>query len=131
MIKHGKPREVVISRIEDKTSKILAAHDKGIYSEGIRQKQLKEMDLLIDHYCKLLNAEGEDYPALILHSYQTQEYTNFLEKLTMAEKEVHREAQQTIGTDESAGVVASMEEAVERERLAEAGKIFGTTEDAE
>ncbi len=60
MIKKGQPGEEVMSRIENKTNRLLTSVNEGIYSEEIHQKQLKEIDLLIDHYCKLLEAKGND-----------------------------------------------------------------------
>ncbi|MDH4268666.1 MAG: NF038143 family protein, partial [Deltaproteobacteria bacterium] len=57
MIDRGKAKEQAKAEVKEKTDKILAADAKGIYSSKIRQKQMKEIDLLIDHYCRLLEAE--------------------------------------------------------------------------
>jgi len=99
MIKKGMSKEVVIKRIKEKTSNILAQDNKGIYSIKIRQRQLKEINLLIDHYYKLLNAEGKSYASMLKNAYQTHErYVTFLGQLGRAEKEVNRAAAQTVRT---------------------------------
>lgn len=126
MIKKGHRREDVMSCIEDKTSKIFASDKNGIYSEEIRRRQMKEIDLLIDHYLKLLEAEGKDYNSLMKNAYQGQkDYTNFLGQLKGAEKAVSLAAEQTLGTQANAEIVSRMEEATDRVRVAEAEKIFG------
>lgn len=126
MIKKGQPRQDVIAKIEDKTNDILASDKKGVYSDKIRQNQLKEIELLIDHYLKLLEAEGKDYPSLIKNAYKTQgNYTNFLHQLKHAEKEVNRAALQTLGKTQTASeMVSAIEKAADRMRMAEADKIF-------
>jgi len=126
MIKKGQPREEVMSRIEDKTSSLLTSVKGGIYSEEIRRMQLKEIDLLIDHYCKLLKAEGKDYASLVINSYQRQkDYSTFLGQLKDVEKQVTHAARQTLGTQTDPEIVFRLEEAADRVRTAEAGKIFG------
>jgi hypothetical protein len=65
----GQSREQVSAMIEQKTSSVLASENTGIYSEEIRQSQIKEIDVLIDHYLKLLNAEGKDYSSLVINAY--------------------------------------------------------------
>jgi hypothetical protein len=127
MIKIDQPRNEVLSRIEDKTSSILASDKIGIYSEDIRNRQMKEINLLIDHYCKLLEAEGKDYASLVISAYQTwKDYTTFLAQLKGAEKEVNLAARQTLGTQTAPEIVSMMEEATDRIRMAGAEKIFGT-----
>lgn len=127
MIKKGQNRNVVISRIEDKTSGILASDNQGIYSKEIRQRQLKEIDLLIDHYCRLLQAEGKDYASLVANAYKSKEnYTTFLGQLKGTEEEVKLAAMDTLGTQTPPEAISRMEEATDRVRMAVAEKIFGT-----
>ncbi|MFQ5906841.1 MAG: NF038143 family protein, partial [bacterium] len=127
MVKGGEPREEVMSRIEETTSGILASDKKGVYSEEIRQKQMKEIDLLIDHYCRLLEGEGKDYASLVINAYRTQkDYTTFLAQLEGAEREVNLAARQTLGTETAAEMVFKMEEATDRIRTAGVEKIFRT-----
>lgn len=125
MVKKGYGREEAMARVKDKTRDVLASDNKGIYSQKIRQKQLKEMDLLIDHYRKLLEAEGKDYASLMKNAYHTREtYNAFLARLKQAESEVNRAAQQTVKVATASDLVSKMEKAAERIRMARAEKLF-------
>jgi hypothetical protein len=87
---------------------------------------MREIELLIDHYCKLLNAEGKDYATMVKNTYEDREdYTGFVEQLEQVEKEVIRAATQTLGTSSASGIASKMEEATERIRRAEIEAIFG------
>lgn len=126
--KNGRNREEVMSPIEDKTSSLVHTVKDGIYSEEIRQKQLKEINLLIDHYCRLLRAEGENYASLVINAYQAREpFTNFLAQLKEVEKEVNLAAMRTLRSRADPELVARMEETTDRVRMAAAQKIFKTT----
>ncbi len=126
MMKKGYKKSEVMTRIKDKTSNLLASDKKGVYSEKIRQNQLKEIELLIDHYLKLLEAEGKDYPTLVKNAYKTHDnYIRFLRQLKQVEKEVNRAALQTLDrTDSAYEIVSGMEKATERLRLVQAERIF-------
>ena len=125
MIKDGQSKEEAMTRIKEKTKEILASDNKEIYSQKIRQKQLKEMGLLIDHYRKLLEAEDKDYASMMRNAYQTREnYSAFLARLKQAEKEVNTAAQQTVRATAASDLVLKMEKATERIRAAQAEKIF-------
>jgi hypothetical protein len=124
-VKKGQSRQQAMARIKEKTRNILAADKKGIYSQKIRQRQMKEIELLIEHYRKLLQAEGKDYNSMMKNAYQAwEEYNAFLGQLKRAEKEVNRAAQQTVRVATASDVVSKMEKATERIRTSEAGKIF-------
>jgi hypothetical protein len=126
MGKKGQNKEEAMGSIKDKTSHLLASDKEGIYSSKIRQRQMREIDLLIDHYCKLLNAEGKDYATMVKNTYQDREnYAAFLEQLEQVEREVIRAATQTVGTSSASGVASKMEETTERIRRAEIETIFG------
>ena len=128
MAKNGRNRKEVMLPIEDKTRDLLNTVKEGIYSEEIRQKQLKEIDLLIDHYSRLLKAEGEDYASLVINAYQSpMAFTNFLTQLIASEKEVNLAALQTLGPRADPELVTRMEETTDRVRMAAAQKIFKTT----
>ncbi len=127
MIKNGENKETVMNRVKDKTSSILASDKEGIYSNKIRQKQMKEIDLLTDHYCKLLRVEDKDYASMVRSAYQTRKhYTDFLGQLIRAEREVNSAARQTVRTTTAPGIISQMEEAAERIRASEVEKIFTT-----
>ena len=50
--------EEAMAPVEEQTQELVATTPDDIYSEQIRQEQLKEVRLLIDHYSRLLRAEG-------------------------------------------------------------------------
>jgi len=125
MLDKGKSREEVREQIKDKTGNVLASDKAGLYSSKIRQKQMKEMDLLIDHYARLLEAEGKDYPSMVKNAYRTREsYVAFLEELQQAEKEVYQAATQTVKTSSAREIASKMEEATTRIRRAELERLF-------
>jgi hypothetical protein len=126
MIKKGETKEAAMARIKDKTSHLLASDKKGIYSVKIRQKQMREIDLLIDHYHKILNAEGKAFLSLVKNGYGSREnYAAFLKQLEQAEREVNRAATQTLRTSSAPEIVSKMEETAGQVRAAEVEKIFG------
>ena len=127
MVKKGQSREDVLGQIRDRTSQILASDKKGIYSNKIRQKQMREMEFLLDHYFRLLNAEGKDYRSMVRHAYRTrQDFVAFVKELEVIEKEVNRAASQTVGTASAPDIVSRMEETAGRLRATQVETIFGT-----
>jgi plasmid maintenance system killer protein len=128
MIKTSQSREDALTQIRNRTSEILASDKKGIYSIKIRQKQMREMELLLDHYFRLLNAEGKDYVSMVKHAYRTrQNFAAFVKELEGIEKEVNRAASQTVKTASAPDIIIKMEEATARLRAAEAENIFPPT----
>ena len=48
-----------------------------------------QIHLLIDHYIKLFQAEGNSYPELVRNAYKTQDqFMGYLQRLVAAEQEV-------------------------------------------
>ena len=128
MVKKGQSREDALGQIRGQTSEILASDKKGIYSKKIRQKQVQEMELLLDHYSRLLNAGGKDYASMVKHAYRTrQNFSAFVKELEGIEKEVNRAASQTAGTASAPDIVSRMEETAGRLRAAQMETIFGPT----
>jgi hypothetical protein len=126
MVKKGQSREDALGQIRDQTSQILASDKKGIYSIKIRQKQMREIELLLDHYFRLLNADGKDYVSMVKHAYRSrQDFAAFVKELEGIEKEVNRAASQTAGTASAPDIVSRMEETAGRLRAAQVETIFG------
>ena len=125
MKKKERSKAAVMEQIQAKTKELLTSVPGGIYSDDIRQQQLKEMDLLIDHYSKLLNAEGQDYAALVTSAYPSvAEYSSFFSQLQMAETEVMEAAQRTLGSQTDMATAEKIESITETMRAAEVNKIF-------
>ena len=96
-------------------------------SDKIRQAQTKEIDLLIEHYLRLLQADGNDYISLVVNAYQNrQNYIALLEQLETAEKKVTEAARLTLGDQTDTAALASLEESAFRARRAEVERLFGS-----
>ena len=114
--------------ILDKTAAVLASDDKGIYSEQIRQNQLKEIDLLMEHYGRLLRACGDNYDASVIHAYSHEtDYRDFLELLSAAERDVNRAAVETLGKRADTEMLSRIERASHRIRMKAAERIFAAS----
>ena len=125
MKKKDATKETVMAQIQSKTEELVSSVPGGIYSDDIRQQQLIEMDLLIDHYSRLLNAAGKDYVSLVTHVYQTAAaYSSFLEALKAAEKEVMSAAHRTLGSQADMATAEKIESITENMRAAEVNTIF-------
>jgi hypothetical protein len=83
----GEERKKILSQIEEKMREWLSS--SNLYSEKLHRSHMEEISLLIDHYSKLLYADGKSYPALVQNTYRTQEtYEAYLHRLTAIEQEV-------------------------------------------
>ncbi len=126
MVKKHRSREAVMASVEKKTRNLLSSVGEGVYSEAIREKQLGEIDLLINHYCRLLNAEGDDYDSLVRAAYGGQgDYLDFLDHLKSAEREVNVASLETVGSKGDPSFVAHLEQTTDRIRTESVKRIFG------
>jgi hypothetical protein len=118
--------ESALQKADDATGRVLAADTKGIYSDRVRQKQLMEIKLLIEHYRKLIITEVKTYEIMVKTTYpDRQAYLEFITKLNQAEKEVNREALSTVGKNNTAReFVNKMEKSIEIIRCLDADKYF-------
>jgi hypothetical protein len=88
-IYQGKERAWETRLLEIKTKEILDKEKKGFYTEKIRNKQLKEIELLVDHYIDLLNSNQSSYADAIKAKYASKgSYLEFQNKLRKTEAEV-------------------------------------------
>lgn len=125
MKKKDSAKDTVMAQIDTRTKELVASVPDGIYSDDIRQQQLNEVDLLIDHYSVLLNAPGKDYAALVTHAYQTAaDYSSFLAALRSAEKDVMNAAQQTLGSQADTDTADKIESITESLRAAEVKNLY-------
>jgi hypothetical protein len=125
MKKKDTTKETVMTQIRSKTKELVTSVPGGIYSEDIRRHQLIEIDLLIDHYFRLLNVPGKDYASLVTRVYQTAAaYASFLEALKAAEKEVMSAARRTLGSQTDMVTAEKIESITENMRAAEVNNIF-------
>ncbi len=126
MRKSGKTREHVMASVAEKTEKLLTDDTLGIYSDSIRQAQHDEVAFLLDHYGKLLDAEGIDYVSLVKNAYKSKDaVVRFQQRLKESKEKVNEEALQRLGDQADTTLLDRIEAALERERTAELNQIFG------
>jgi len=95
-IHQGKERAWEIRQIEIKTRDILDKEKKGFYTEKIRNRQLREIEFLIDHYLELLDTNRPGYKDSVKATYTSKgSFLAFLNSLQKFEEEV---IQATIAT---------------------------------
>ena len=88
-IHQGKERAREIRQIEINTRDILDKEKKGFYTEKIRNRQLREIEFLIDHYLELLSTNQPGYRDSIKATYTSKgSFLAFLNSLQKFEEEV-------------------------------------------
>ncbi len=123
----GKTREQVMASVEKKTEKLLTDDTLGIYSDSIRQAQHDEVEFLLDHYGKLLDAEGTDYGSLVKNAYKSRNaLVTFQQRLKASKEKVNEEAVKSLGEKADTALLDRIETVLEKERTAELDKIFGS-----
>jgi hypothetical protein len=127
MLQKKRSKTAVLSRIASETQDLVASVADGVYSEAIRKNQLQEIDLLIDHYGKLMGGEGRDYVSLVTSAYPTREdYAAFQDKLTSAERRVTQAARETLGNQTDDQMVVRIDTASGRFRRQEVETIYSS-----
>ena len=72
-----------------------------LFSPELVQAHLNLIDVLVEHYLKLLSAEGDAFYLLVEHAYQNREnFTAFIDHITAAEKAVDEKVIEKLGGDE-------------------------------
>ncbi|MGD8765878.1 MAG: NF038143 family protein [Desulfobacteraceae bacterium] len=98
-ISEKEDKSVITSHFEEDVS--LWLNQLKLFSPELVQTHLKLIDVLVEHYSKLLDAEGDTHYLLIKHAYQNREnFTAFIDQLTAAEKAVDEKVIEKLGGDE-------------------------------
>jgi hypothetical protein len=133
MVASGLSREAALKKAAEVTDSVLATDTRGVYSDKVRQKQLREIDLLIGHYYNLIMSEGKTYEAMLKAACRDrQAYLEFVRQINGSEKEVNHAAISLAGNNESArDFVSRMEKSIVEIRRLDADKYYPVeTEDA-
>jgi hypothetical protein len=118
----GEDRKERLCQVEQKVKEWLTS--VKLYSDTLQQKQMKEIEIHIDHYCKLLNAEGKNYYSLIKDAYKSrQHYEEYLHQLSLTEKEVDSAITEILGEGIKEQLLKENEQ-MEEIRKKEIDKIF-------
>jgi hypothetical protein len=114
---HEEDKATVFSHIENETRSWLNSLD--LHTPGLLDAQLAVIRLLVDHYARLLNAEGVSVYALIKAAYESREnFQRHVDELTTAEAEVDRELIAKLGETEKLKAKISAEQKQLEERRA-------------
>ncbi len=123
-----------ISSGEDKEDRLLQVEEAirewlnplKLYSQSLHQNQMEVITLLIDHYSRLLNSNGDTYFFLVENAYNNREnYEAYLSRLVSAEKEVDRAIIEKSGeTDELREKIVAERQELEKLRKEEVDVIF-------
>ncbi len=98
-INNGEDKAKRLSRVKDEIKEWLNSLE--LYSQSLNQSQMEVVQLLIDHYSRLLNAEGDSFHSLIKNAWNSGEnYEAYLWRLASAEKEVDRAIAEELGETE-------------------------------
>jgi len=125
MLKRDRSKEMVMHRVASETASLLPSIPNGVYSDAIRQQQIGEVDLLIDHYCTLMRVDGDDYAALVVNAYRTKtDYSYFQDRLASAERMVTQAARETLGHQTDNEMALRIETAIEKIRRQEIETIY-------
>jgi hypothetical protein len=95
----GDDEAAVFTHIENETRLWLNSLD--LHTPGLLDAQLAVIKLLVDHYARLLNADGVSVYALIKAAYESRDrFQGHIDELTAAEAEVDRELIAKLGETE-------------------------------
>jgi hypothetical protein len=98
-ISEGEDKPSITSRLKEDLGQWLEA--LKLFSPELVRMHLKLIDVLVEHYAKLLNAEGNAFNLLIERAYQNHHnFSAFIEQITAAEKAVDDKVIETLGGDE-------------------------------
>lgn len=98
----------------------------GLYSPEILQRHLEQVRLLLDHYQRLLQAEGRDYATLVRSAYGSREaFEGFLKELSAAERAVDEALIKASGDEGLRERLQAEQEQAERLRIKAVETIFG------
>lgn len=95
----GADEASLISRMEDEIR--IWLESLNLFSSDLAQAHVKLVKILVEHYLKLLNAEGDSFYLLIENAYQNSDkFRQFIELITPAENEVDRQVINQLGGNE-------------------------------
>jgi hypothetical protein len=98
-ISQGEDKTRYISHLEEDISEWLKS--LKLYSADLVQAHLVLIEILADHYQKLLNAQGDTFYLLIENAYKNRgNFKVFIDQITAAEKEVDEKVIEKLGGNE-------------------------------
>lgn len=113
----GETRATIDQHLEGEIKNWLIAHQ--LDSRDLVLAQKETVDLLLDHYVKLLQAEGQTYYDLIQHAYSSREnFDAHLQQIAVAENKVDQAILAIVSDDPAVKEKLQIEaQQVEKRRL--------------
>ena len=98
----------------------------NLYSPDLVQAHVTLVEILTEHYVKLLNAEGDNFNLLLENAYQSRDdFKHFIESITPAENEVDRLVIDQLGGDEKVQEkIFAEQQQIEKRRLKILDQVF-------
>jgi hypothetical protein len=98
-ISEGEDKFSLNSRLEEDTNTWL--NSLNLFSPELVQTHLELIDVLTEHYSKLLKAEGDTFYLLIENAYKNRDnFKVFIDQITAAEKAVDEKVIEKLGGNE-------------------------------
>jgi hypothetical protein len=98
-ISEGEDKSILNSQLEEQISIWLTS--LNLISPELVRTHLELIDVLVRHYLKLLNAEGDAYSLLIENAYQIRDnFKAFIDQISAVEKAVDEKVIEKLGGDE-------------------------------
>ena len=120
-------RDAARAWIHAETQKTRESADEALYADAVREAQHLEMDWLLDHDLRLLDAEGETYHDLVKAAFDRAGYEQAMAELLVLEKAVSEAALKSLPIAADPEVAARLHAALAEIRTNETERIFGTT----
>lgn len=128
-IHQGRERAWEMRKIEIQTREVLDKEKKGFYTDKIRNRQLREIEFLIDHYLELLGTNQSGYKNALKATYTAKgSFLAFLNRLQKVEEEVIQAAIATMrkgAKKERRLWFDQVRAATKKVRMAAADRIYG------
>jgi hypothetical protein len=98
-LSEGEDKFSLNSRLEEDTSTWL--NSLNLFSPELVQTHLELIDVLTEHYSKLLKADGDTFDLLIENAYKNRDnFKVFIDQITAAEKAVDEKVIEKLGGNE-------------------------------
>ena len=113
----GEDKESLNSRMREDIR--LWLESLNLYSSDLFQAHVELVELLAEHYLKLLTAEGDTFYLLIENAYQdSDKFKQFIESVTPVENEVDRQVIEKLGGNEKVKekILAEQQQIAKRRR---------------
>lgn len=120
---HGEDKDERLSRIENMVRAWLGS--LNLFSHRTHKAQIAIIHFHIDHYTRLIRADGDNYSDLVKNAYRTREnYEDHLNQLLVMEQEIDQAITEKIGEESLRQRLLSEQQEREEQRKKDLKTIF-------